>query len=192
MGEAALRRITVDEFLAWEGEGKQRYELIRGEIFAMAPPANAHFLIVANTISAIRQKVTPPCKVLGEVGIQLSARDDTFYQADIAVVCSPIQPRAHGVRDPVLIAEILSPSTMTKDSGIKVTDYRRVWSVKEIVLIHSEDKRVELFRRGAESWTVIDLEAGDVIKLESLGFDIPVEALYDGLDFTPSAAAESR
>ena len=191
MGEAALKRITVDEFLVWDGEGDRRHELVRGEIIAMAPPANADALISANAISEFRQRVKPPCRILAEVGILLPMRNDTFYQADFAVVCSPFDQRSHGVRDPVVIVEILSPTTMIKDCGMKLTDYRRIWSVKEVVLIHSEDKRVELFRRGAESWTVIDLEADDRLSFETLGFDIPVEALYEGLDFSQGAVASS-
>jgi Uma2 family endonuclease len=191
MGEAALKHITVDEFLVWDGEGDRRYELVRGETVAMAPPSLFHGVIVTNAAFVVKQKLKPPCRVISEAGIRLPGRKDTYYQADLAITCAPIRPDTWATPDPVVIIEVLSPTTMIKDCGIKLTDYRRIWSVKEVVLIHSEDKRVELFRRSAEAWIVIDLEVTDRITLESVGFDIPVEALYEGLDFSQAAVAHS-
>jgi Uma2 family endonuclease len=190
MGEAALKSVTVDEFLVWGGDSQQHYELIRGEIVAMAPTLNAHAQIVANASGEVRARLKSPCRVMNEVGIRLASRNDTYYEADVAVVCSPVDPRGRGIREPIVIIEVLSPSTMSKDSGIKLADYRRIWSVKEVVLIHSEEKHVELWRRGQDAWTVIDLEAADRVALVSVEIDFPVEALYDGLDFSQGAAAQ--
>jgi Uma2 family endonuclease len=80
MGEAARRRTRIDEFLAWDGEDDRRYELVGGEIVAMAPPSNAHAVIVANVVGAIRLGLRAPCRVLSEVGIVVPLREDSFYQ----------------------------------------------------------------------------------------------------------------
>src|SRR5579859_65733 len=105
MGEAARKHFTVDEFLAWQGDSDTRYELVHGEIVAMAPVLNAHSQIVTNATGEIRQRLKPPCRVLGEVGIRLPNREDTFYEADLAIVCSPWDPMVRGIRDPVVIIE---------------------------------------------------------------------------------------
>jgi Uma2 family endonuclease len=191
MGEAARKHFTVDEFLAWEGEENTRYELFSGEIVAMAPPSNAHAQIAANATIQIGQRLKPPCRILNELGIRLPGREDSYYQADAAIVCSSYDPQGRGVRDPVVIIEVLSPSTTIKDSGIKLSDYRRIWSVKEVVLIHGHRQRVEVFRRTQEAWTVIDLEATDRVVLESVGIDFPVETLYEGFQFPQGDTAES-
>jgi Uma2 family endonuclease len=183
MGEAARKRITVDEFLVWDDASDRRYELAGGGIVAMTPPLLAHATIVANAVGEIRQTLKPPCRVLTEVGIRLSWRDDTFYQADLAVTFTKFRPDDRHVPDPVVILEVLSPSTIAHDRGVKLTDYRHIDSVREIVLIASDERRVELWRRGEGVWTVADLGAGDRLRLDAIGFDIPVEALYDGLDF---------
>jgi Uma2 family endonuclease len=189
MGEAALRRITVDEFLVWDGDPDRRYELIAGEIVAMTPPANAHAVIVSNVIHLIRLQLKPSCRVLSEAGIILSDRNDTYYQADAAVTCSPIPPRRHGITKPVVIVEVFSPSTMAHDKAVKLADYRHIPSVQAIVFIASEEKRVELWRRGTDLWTVVELESGGVVPFDAIGFDIPVEALYEGLDLSQAAGA---
>jgi Uma2 family endonuclease len=189
MGEAARKRVTVDEFLAWNSDDDRHYELVGGEIVAMAPPANGHALIVANIVASIGARLKPPCRILSEVGIRLPFRNDTYYQADAAVTCLPIDPKQHGLLSPVVIVEVFSPSTMAHDKAVKLVDYRHIPSVEAIVFIASDEKRVELWRRGQDLWTVVELESKDRLALETLGFDIAVEALYEGLDLPQNADA---
>jgi Uma2 family endonuclease len=189
MGEAALKRMTVDEFLVWDGEGDTRYELIRGEIVAMTPPSSYHGVIAIKAGAAIGRKLAPRCNVISEAGIRLPWRNDTYYQADLAITCSKLVPRQWAVPDPLVIIEVLSPTTEAEDRGVKLVDYRHIDSVQAILLVASEIKRVEFWRRRENAWTVVELEAGDSVTLDMLGFDIPVEALYDGLDFTEGAVA---
>jgi Uma2 family endonuclease len=191
MGEAALRRITVEEFLAWDSGDDRRHELVGGEIVAMAPPSLHHALIAANAIGEIKQRLKAPCKVLSEAGIRLSWRNDMYYQADIAVTCSPLERDQWGTPDPVVIIEILSPSTEAHDRSVKLVDYRHIPSVQEIVLVASNDKAVEHWRREGAGWAVVDLEAADSIDLRAIGFDIPVEALYESLDLSQAAGARA-
>jgi len=191
MGEAALKRITVDEFLAWDGEGDSRYELIGGQIVATPPPSSFHGAIVVKLGGAISRQLKPPCQVISEAGVVLSWSNDTYYQADLAVTCSPLGRGDWATPSPIVIIEVLSPTTEAHDRGLKLVSYRQIPSVKEIVLIASDERRVELWQRGAVSWTVTDLDADKNLRLESIGFDIPVEALYDGLDFSQGAVAQS-
>ncbi len=191
MGEAALKRISVDEFLAWDGEGDRRYELIDGVIVAMAPPSSFHGAIAVKFGAAISRQLKPPCQAISEAGIVLSWRNDTYYQADLAVTCSPIKRGDWATPNPIVIIEVLSPTTEAHDRGLKLVSYRHIPSVREIVLITSDERRIELWQRGAVSWTVTDIEADENLRLESIGFDIPVEALYDGLDFSQGAVAQS-
>lgn len=191
MGEAARKRITVDEFLVWEGEGDRRYELFGGEIVAMAPPASYHGAIVANTIVAIKRSLRPPCQAISEAGVILPWRNDTYYQADLAVTCSPIRAGTWATPNPVVIVEVLSPSTAGQDRGIKLFDYRHIESVQEIIVVASDKKSVEHWRRGDGVWTLHDLGPGDHLDLTSIGSDFLVDTLYEGLDFSLGAAAEN-
>jgi Uma2 family endonuclease len=191
MGEAALRRMTVDEFLVWDGEGDRRYELIGGEIVAMTPPLLFHTAITMKIGAALQRRLKPPCQVLGEAGIRLPWRNDTYYQADLAVTCSPLKQGEWGTPDPIIIIEVLSPSTAAHDRVHKLPDYRRIESVQEILIVASDEKHIEHWRRGDGAWTARELEAADRLEIGTFGFDIPVEALYEGLDFSQGAAAQS-
>lgn len=179
--------MSLAEFLRWDDGTDRRYELIRGRPVAMAPPSAAHAVIVINTGAALRQGLGPPCYVAGEAGIALPDRDDTYYQADVVVSCSPLDPRAQAIPDPTVIVEVLSPSTAAHDRTQKLPDYRRIASVREIVLVSSQERRVEIWRRKGEKWEVEDLIGEAALRLESINANVPLAAVYEGVDLTPEA-----
>ena len=121
MAEPAEKRWTVEEFLAWDDGSDRRYELVGGQVVAMAPPSEAHAAIVSNLTIRIGNQLQPPCRVLGEFGVRLPDREDSFYQFDLAVTCAPADPARRYVAEPELIVEVLSPSTALHDRGRKWT-----------------------------------------------------------------------
>ena len=139
MAEPATRRMTLDEFLAWDDGTDRRYELCGGVVTAMAPPMPRHGLLAAALSGEIRSalRARPPCRVFSEAGVALPDRNDTFYVADLAVICEPLRAEDRLIRNPVLIVEILSPSTAAIDRQIKVPDYRRIPTVTEILLVNN-------------------------------------------------------
>lgn len=169
---------TIEEFLAWDDGTDRRYELIGGEVSAMAPPGEAHGAIVMNVGAAVR--AGPPCRIIGEAGILLPDRDDTYYQADLAVTCIPADPGRQHVAEPVLIVEVLSPSTAVHDRGRKLDDYCRLASVQEILLVGSEERRVQHWRRDGERWLVENLIGDAHLRLDLIDASISLSAIYEG------------
>lgn len=195
MGHAALKRpshMTVDEFLTWDDGTAARYELVGGEVFAMAPPSPWHSKITARLSAAIQRSLRPPCDVYVEAGLRLTNKEQTYYQADLAVSCTPLRSDYLYVPDPVLIVEVLSPSSAGFDRGTKVPDYRTISSVKEIMLVSSSSARVEFWRRSGEEWTVGDLEGEEaVLHLDSIGIKLPLAAIYKGMSFESVTAEKT-
>jgi Uma2 family endonuclease len=180
MAEAAERRWTVEEFLDWDDGTDRRYELVGGRIVAMAPPTEAHATVVMNLGAAIRNQLRPPCRVVGELGVRLEGRDDSFYQFDLAVTCAPPEAGRRYVVDPILIVEVLSPSTQLHDRGRKLDDYRLLPSVAEILLVASEQRHVQHWRRDGPRWIVEDLIGDADLRLAAVPDPIPLAAVYDG------------
>jgi Uma2 family endonuclease len=180
MAEAAERRWTVEEFLDWDDGTDRRHELVDGRIVAMAPPSEAHATIVSNLTISIGTRLPPPGRVLGEFGVRLVNRDDGFYQFDLAVTCAPVEATRRYVADPVLIVEILSPSTQLHDRGRKLDDYRQLPSVNEILLVASEQRRVQHWRRDGARWIVEDLIGDADLRLAVVPEPIPLAAIYEG------------
>lgn len=184
MAEPALRRMTLDDFLTWEDGTDTRYELIGGFVVAMAPPAPVHSALVTRLAVRIETALVPPCTTYTEAGILRQDRADSFFVADLAVSCGPIDPRTQWVADPILIVEILSPSTERHDRRFKVPVYREIGTVEEVLLVGSDTRYAELHRRAGEQWIVEILRgAGDMIRLTSVGAEISLADLYSGIIF---------
>ncbi len=119
-------------------------------------------------------------------------RSHTFFVADIAVTCAPHRRDAdHMASDPVLLVEIPSEGTEREVRRAKLPEYRLIPSLREILLVDSRARFAELHRRlDGERWTV-DLARGDdaVLRLESIGADIPLGALYAGLELEDEGPA---
>ena len=154
MAEPAARRMTLDEFLAWDNGTDTRYELRRGIVTAMAPPMPLHGRLVSRLITALSNALRgrAPCDVYSEAGIVRPDRNDTFYVADIAISCEALGPDDRLLRAPLLIVEVLSPSTNSSDPQLKLADYRNIPSVKEILLIDSQSMFAEMHRRDGDRW----------------------------------------
>jgi Uma2 family endonuclease len=140
MSERAMRRMTLEEFLRWDDGTDTRYELIGGFPVAMAPPARAHGILCARLGGMIDTALRSrrPCAAQIEAGVARVDRDDSVYIADIAVSCRPYRQGEQLVRDPILIVEILSPSTERNDRRLKLPAYQEIGSVGEIVLIDAD------------------------------------------------------
>ncbi|MBZ5712612.1 Uma2 family endonuclease [Nannocystis pusilla] len=182
--------LTVDEFLAISWPDGQRHELIDGHVVAMAPPMRGHSIIIVNLAVAIRAVLSRNCDALVDAGVRSSVRAHTYYEADVLVTCEPSEPRQRTIHAPVLLVEVLSPSTQAIDRNRKLPDYRQMPSVQEIVLVDSEQMHVELYRRfeGTRWLSEILRDPADVLHLDSVGLDLPLADLYRRVAFPPEEA----
>ena len=96
------------------------------------------------------------------------------------MTCAPAEAGRRYVADPVLIVEVLSPSTQLHDRGRKLDDYRQLPSVKEILLVASEQRRVQHWRRDGQRWIVEDLIGDADLRLDATPDPIPLAAVYEG------------
>ena len=88
----------------------------------------------------------------------------------------PVDQLAIG--NPVVIVEVLSESTEAYDRGAKARHYRRLPSLREYVLVAQDEQRIEVHRRSADVWVIVEAVAGEAIVLESIGARIDVASVY--------------
>ncbi|HEY0837315.1 MAG TPA: Uma2 family endonuclease [Azospirillum sp.] len=181
MSDPARHRMTVEEFLAWDDGTDTRYELIRGEPVAMAPPSAMHGAIASGLSRQIGNRLRSPCRTISEAGIQVPGRVDSYFQADVAVTCCPLTAGTVEVPEPVFIAEVLSPSTADYDRGTKLPLYRQIASVQEILLIDSTRRRAEMWHREGDAWRVQDIIGDGALRFHSLDIEIAMADVYDGI-----------
>lgn len=180
---------TLTDFLAMSWPDDARRELHEGQIVAQAAPTRAHATIVRNLAVALHRVLPRGCDVLTDIGVAPVGREHTYYEVDLLVTCEPPEARQYIMRAPTLLVEVLSRSTQAVDRNRKVPDYRRIPSVREILLIDSEHMAVELYRRFEGTRWASDIlrEPDEVLYLESAGLDITLADLYDRVVF-PDAA----
>ncbi|MFI4948594.1 MAG: Uma2 family endonuclease [Alphaproteobacteria bacterium] len=184
MGELAIKPMTLDEFLQWDDGTETYYELIEGFPVAMAPPSEAHSILVVRLVTQIDGGLSGrrPCRAQIEAGVTRPDSADTYFVADIAATCAAIEPRRQTVKDPFLIVEILSPGTERHDRRVKLPVYRQIASVQEILFIASDGLYAELHRRAGARWITEILRGGDArLALASVGIEIPLGDLYEGI-----------
>jgi Uma2 family endonuclease len=166
--------------------------LLAGIPVAMAQPAVDHGMLAvrltARVEAALRSR--SPCFAESEAGIVRPDRSDTFYVADLAVTCTPAERGEQLLRDPLLIVEILSPGTALYDRQTKVSDYRRIPSVEEILLIDSASIFAEVLRREGDRW-ITEIVRGPQaqLSLATIGLSAPMSDLYEEIDLPESSAA---
>jgi Uma2 family endonuclease len=137
-------------------------------------------------------RARPLCFVQSEAGIIRPDLEDACYAADLAVTCAEMQANERLIRDPILIVEVLSPSTSAFDRQSKVADYRQIASVQEILLIDSQTMFAEILRREGDRWiTEIVQGPAAVLSLSSVPLGIRMSDLYEGIPLPDQPRAAS-
>jgi len=174
----SLPRLSPDEYLAYEREQSVRHELVEGYLYAMTGSSDRHEEIALNLAAALRAHLRGSrCRVYkGDLKIRVA---DDFYYPDVFVRCGEQRGDTYFKTDPVLVAEVLSPSTQRYDKGDKRLAYSSLPTLREYVLISQERMLVEVYSRG-ESGTCLRLERpDDLLRLESVDFSISLADLYE-------------
>ena len=178
----ALDPMTLDKFLEWDSGDDRRYELFDGLPRAMVTRSAAHQIIAANFVRHLMEALDDrlPCHARVEAPIAVPGRDDACHVADLAVTCQLHELDQKLTPEPVLVVEILSPSTESHDRRIKLPDYRAIPSVREIVLVSQDSCYCEVHRRLDDGRWLTDLvRFPDArLRLESIGLDQPMAVLY--------------
>ncbi len=184
MAEPAIRPMTIEEFLRWDDGTDTRYELIDGFPVAMAPPAEAHRILAVRLVSRIDAAlaVRRPCNAQIEPGVVRPDRAASYYVPDIAVTCEPNEPGRQAMVDPILIIEILSPSTERTDRRLKLPAYQIMESVREIMLIDADSHHAELYRRENDHWGIQLVRGAEAsLFLTTVDVRISMAELYEGI-----------
>ncbi len=173
-----LPRLGPEDYLAYEHEQLQRHELVDGYLYAMTGASDRHEEIALNLAAALRIHLRgTSCRVY-KGDLKLRVADDFFYP-DVFVRCSEERGDAYFKTDPVLIAEILSPSSQRYDRGDKRLAYSSLPTLQEYLLISQDQMLVEVHFVRQRDRRLLLKDPGDSLVLESVGFSIPLAELYE-------------
>ena len=175
--------MTLAEFLEWEEGQPLRYEFDGIGPVAMTGGTAGHADIQANLAAALRTRLRgKPCRFYGS-DLKFQVAEDHIRYPDGMVVCSPVDRTATVIHDPVIVFEVLSPSTARRDRIAKAREYQVTPSVQRYVMLEQDGVSATVYARSGETWTHEILVADSILALPEIGVSLPLAELYEGLVF---------
>jgi len=167
------------------------YELVDGQIVMMTNPNQRHEQVASNIGAHLKIAMDKRgCRTYqGGMRVQLSDNMDGTDKTkpDVVVRCGPTDPASETrnyITDPLVIVEVLSPSTMDYDRGDKLDFYKVIPTLRHIVIAYQDQMRIEHYRRVPGGWETDVLTNGDdVLRLEAVAFQMPVSQAYFDIAF---------
>src|SRR5258707_14155530 len=142
MPSTGEKLMSLDEFLAWEHEQPERYEFAHGVVTMMTGGSAAHVTIAMNLAFALRAALRGSgCRPFGS-DMKVIANDTVRYP-DVSVICRPIDDKEDRITEPVVIIEVLSPTTERADRGRKKFDYFATPSIRQYAIVEQDERRCD-------------------------------------------------
>jgi Uma2 family endonuclease len=163
------------------------YELVDGVIVMMSNPTEIHEEIVGNIAAPLKVAMTKRnCRTfIGGMRVQISDKRDGIDKTkpDIVVRCGSAATSSTFIIDPIVVVEVLSPSTIDFDRGAKLDFYKLLPTTMHIVLVYQDQMRVEHYRRTDRGFELEVLKApSDTLELETVAFKLDLEHVYAGVE----------
>ena len=178
MSNTAEKLMLVEEFLAWEREQPERYEYAGGVATMMTGGSLDHSTIASNLWTALRDRLRGGACRAFRGDTKVIANNSIRYP-DLSVTCTPVRGSEDTVLQPVLVIEVISPSTEREDRGLKKFDYFSTASIQQYAIIEQDERRIDLYTRSGDRWTDEIVEGDTVLNLSSIGVEISLDAIYE-------------
>jgi len=195
MASVQVPYLTEEQYLALDRAAEIRSEYHDGQMFAMSGGTRPHSTLKVNLCSEFRDALRHSDCVVNDSDLRLRVRQGRSYvYPDMTIYCPKNDPPAPGPNDiaenPILIAEVLSPSTESYDRGFKFARYRTIESLRIYLLVSQTEPQVEMFTRQPNGDWLLSVVQGMEAKLriECLGCTIPLAGIYEKVVFEDTSA----
>ena len=189
--KSILTKYSISDYIDFETQAKDKHEFYNGNIIKMPGAKARHNIISANIITALKNAIRSIDQnyivLTSDMKIYIE-NIRTFVYPDALVICENIeyyQDRQDIIINPLLIVEVLSPSTADYDRRTKFDYYRSLPSFQEYVLIYQDSPWVSVyFKDSPEYWHIQDYRnMEDNIIFQSLNCSIDMKEVYEHINF---------
>lgn len=185
MSVALRKPMTQAEFFDWAEARNERYEFDGFQPVLMPGGFGNHARIAKNILVQLQRRLSEdgPCEALGsDAGIQTVG--NTVRYPDVLVTCSGFDGRKHLIPNPVIVFEVVSPSSIREDRILKPMEYATVGSMKRCILVEQSVIGLNvLWRSNDEPWHFETSKAGETLLLPEIGLELPVDSFYARVTF---------
>ena len=189
-------RYTLDEYFDLERTSEEKYEFFNGEVFCMSGVKRNHAQIETNSVMALGDKLAGRgCRINGSSLRVKTPSMPPYRYPDLSVVCEEPQFEEIGGLDvltnPVLIIEVLSPSTEAYDRGDKFTYYKSIPSFREYLLVAQHRPHITHYvKQNDGKWSYEEFnEINDSVYLETVDSTLSLGEVYRDIEFPVDASS---
>ncbi len=186
MASLPTPHITEDEYLRLDRAAETKSEFVDGEIFAMSGGSLNHSLFAVKWVVELSLKLRGRnCIVFNSDARVRTPSSGSYVYPDISVVCG--KPQTHRQADdiltnPVVVIEVLSPSTADYDRGGKFALYREIATLQDYILVHADSIHVESFTRQPAGWLFREYRGAEtVVPIASIDCAVLLGEVYAGV-----------
>ena len=185
MEQPRLTELTAEEFITWALEQPVgRFEFDNGVVVAMAPECANHATAKGNAFMAPHNAISGrghTCQAFPD-GMSVRIDDRTVYEPDALVRCGPRLPGdAIEANDPVIIVEVVTPSSRGVDRGVKLASYFLLPIVRHYLSVDTDKRVVSHNHRGDEGRIEVQILHDGSLTLDPPGLTIEVRDIFVGL-----------
>jgi Uma2 family endonuclease len=186
MASNPVSKLTEEQYLAIERPAEFKSEFLDGVMYAMSGGSPRHSRLAVNIAQLHGMLRGTACQVFNS-DLRVRASSRMYAYPDVSVVCGKLQladEQKDVLLNPIVIFEVLSPSTEQYDRGLKFQLYRTIPSLREYILVDQNRVQVEQYiYQDASTWILRDHQGLDAeLKLDSIGASLPLRLIYDGVD----------
>ena len=183
MSNALRGPMTLDEFIAWEERQELRYEFDGFQPVAVTGGSYAHDAVSINLAAALVSRLRGTrCRPHGS-NLKVLAEGRVRYP-DAFVTCQSYGNADKFARDPVVILEVLSPSTAGTDRIDKVREYTALPSLRRYLMLGQDRVAATVWERQGVGWVTTVLTDDAVLSMPEIGIELSLAELYEGVDLT--------
>ncbi len=194
MSALSQPRYTPEQYLEMDRKADHRSEYVSGEILAMAGASREHNRITINIgTSLLIQLRGSSCEPF-TTDLRVKGRaTGAFLFPDVVVGCDPLEFEDASLDillNPVVLMEVLSPTTESNDRGWKFAHYRQLATLTDYVMLSQYQPFVEHYTRNSDNqWVLTELRGlSSVLRLPSIRCELPLAVIYERVEFAPDPA----
>ena len=182
------QKMTPQGYLDAERLAETKHEYFNGDVYAMAGASRSHTLISGNVYASLHAQLRQKTCSVYQSDMRVRVKPSGLYTyPDVVVTCgAEIFDDAHNdtLINPVVVIEVLSPSTESYDRGQKFRFYRGLPSLMDYVLVNQDSARIEVYTRHPDGWLLTDAAGLESeVRLESIDCVLRLSDVYEKITF---------
>jgi Uma2 family endonuclease len=189
MSNTAEKLMSLEEFLAWERKQPERHEYVGGIIKMMTGGSLDHSTIASNLWTALRDQLRGHACRPFRGDTKVIANNSVRY-SDLSVTCTPVRGNDDMVLEPVLVIEVVSPSTEREDRGHKKFDYFATPSIQQYAIIEQDERRIDLYTRAGDRWTNQVVEGDAIVEFSCIAVEVSLGTIYEDTELDATQPRE--